>query len=55
MMVGAEVKSNMGGKTVLVKTCTTEKERIEALKEHFNMTLTEEEIDGVKGRSVELV
>jgi arylamine N-acetyltransferase len=55
MMVGAEVKSNMGGKTVLVRTCTTEKERIEALKEHFNMTLTEEEIDGVKGRSVELV
>lgn len=54
MLVNGEVKRNNGGKTELVMDCQNEEERIEALKEYFNITLTEEEIQGIKGRNVEL-
>jgi arylamine N-acetyltransferase len=55
MLVNGEVKKNDGGKTRLVMTCTTEEERVQALKEHFEIELTEEEINGIKGRNVELL
>jgi hypothetical protein len=55
MLVNGEVKRNDGGKTRLILTCTTEEERVWALKEHFEIELTEEEIYGIKGRNVELL
>lgn len=55
MLVNGEVKRNDGGKTRLVLTCTTEEERLKALEEHFEIRLTDEEINGIKGRNVELL
>ncbi len=55
MLVNAEVKRNDGGKTKLVMTCKTEEERVKALKEHFGIELAEEDINGVRGRNVELL
>ena len=49
MLLGAEVKRNMGGKTQLVKTCATEDERIEVLKDVFGLVLSEEEREGMRG------
>lgn len=54
MLLNGEVKQNMGGKTQLVKVCGSESERVEVLREFFGITLTEEEIGGVRGRNVEL-
>lgn len=54
MMVDGEVKRNDGGKTRSLLVCQNEQERVKAFKEFFNITLTEEEIQGVKGRIVEL-
>nr|CBL43285.1 TPA: arylamine N-acetyltransferase 1 [Botrytis cinerea] len=54
MLLNGEVKQNMGGKTQLVKVCESESERVEVLREFFGITLTEEEIGGVRGRNVEL-
>jgi arylamine N-acetyltransferase len=55
MLVNGEVKRNDGGKTGLVLTCTTEKERLKALEEHFEIRLTDEEINGMRGRNEELL
>ncbi|KAF4630027.1 hypothetical protein G7Y89_g8114 [Cudoniella acicularis] len=55
MLVNGEVKRNDGGKTRVIAVCETEEERIKALKEHFEIELTEEEVAGVKGRNVELI
>jgi arylamine N-acetyltransferase len=55
MLVNGEVKRNDGGKTRIVMVCKSEEERVQALKDHFSMELTEEEIQGVRGRNVELV
>ena len=54
MLVNGEVKRNDGGKTRLEMDCQTEEERIKAFGEFFDIKLTEEEIEGVKGRNVEL-
>ncbi|KAL4953948.1 hypothetical protein BDW69DRAFT_164214 [Aspergillus filifer] len=42
------VKKNLGGKSILVQTCTTEKERIRALEDCFAIRLAEEERAGIK-------
>jgi hypothetical protein len=55
MLVNGEVKRNDGGKTRLVMVCKSEEERIRALREHFGIELVEEEINGVRGRNVELL
>jgi arylamine N-acetyltransferase len=55
MLVNGEVKRNMGGKTSIVKVCGTEKERVDTIREHFGIILTDEEKESVKGRNVELV
>jgi arylamine N-acetyltransferase len=55
MLVNEVVKRNDGGKTKLVMTCKTEEERVKALKEHFDILLTEDEVNGIKGRKVELL
>ena len=54
MLVNGDVKRNLGGKTELFKTCKTEAERIEALREYFHLNLKEEEIEGIKGTVTDL-
>jgi len=54
MLVDGIVKENLGGKTVVLKTCITEPERIDALKQYFGIGLTKEERDGIQGHSTEL-
>lgn len=54
MLVNGIVKRNMGGKTEVVEVCSTELERINALKKWFGMDFTEEEIAGIKGTVTEL-
>jgi arylamine N-acetyltransferase len=54
MLVNNEVKQNLGGKTSLLQTCKTENERIEVLKSVFDITLSDEERLGIKGRLTEL-
>ncbi|KAL3425180.1 Arylamine N-acetyltransferase [Phlyctema vagabunda] len=54
MLVNGEVKRNDGGKTKTILSCKTEAERIRALSEHFGISLTDEQRDGIKGRNVEL-
>jgi hypothetical protein len=49
MLSGAELKRNMGGRTQLVKTCTTEQERVDVLRDIFGLVLTEEERMGITG------
>lgn len=55
MLVNGDVKRNLGGKTDLVKVFGNESERVPGLKEFFGIVLTQVEIEGVKGRSVELL
>jgi hypothetical protein len=49
MLSGAELKRNMGGRTQLVKTCATEQERVDVLRDIFGLVLTEEERMGITG------
>jgi arylamine N-acetyltransferase len=55
MLVAGEVKRNDGGKTGVVLVCESEEERVRALREHFAIELVEEEINGIRGRNVELL
>lgn len=54
MLVNGVVKRNVGGKTEVVEVCSTEPERIDALKKWFGIELTEEEIAGIKSTVTEL-
>lgn len=54
MLVNGVVKRNMGGKTEVVQVCSTEPERISALKTWFGITLTDEEVSGIQGTVTEL-
>lgn len=54
MLVNETVKRNLGGKTEVVHVCKNEDERIEALKQWFGMTVTDEEREGIKGMVTEL-
>ncbi|KAF2838725.1 arylamine N-acetyltransferase 4 [Patellaria atrata CBS 101060] len=49
MLVGPEVKRNLGGRTEVVMACKTEGERVEALERWFGITLTEKEREGIRG------
>lgn len=49
MLSGADLMRNMGGKTQLVKTCATEQERVDVLRDVFGLVLTEEERMGIRG------
>jgi hypothetical protein len=49
------VKRNERGKTRAVMTCKSAEERVKALKRHFEIELTEGEINGIKGRIMELL
>jgi arylamine N-acetyltransferase len=56
MMVNNVIKEtvNKTGPTRVLYTCRTEQERIQALKEYFGITLTEEEVEGIRGRITEI-
>lgn len=54
MLVNGSVKRNMGGKTEVLQVCSTEAERVSALKTWFGITLTDEEVAGIKGSATEL-
>ncbi|KAJ1326977.1 N-hydroxyarylamine O-acetyltransferase [Microdochium nivale] len=55
MLVAGVVKENLGGKTRILATCETEVQRVAALKEYFDITLTDEEIGGIRGFRSELM
>jgi len=54
MLVNGTAKENLGGKTRVVKECTTEVERIEILENWFEIRLTEEEKSSIVGHISEL-
>lgn len=54
MLVNGVVKRNMGGKTEVVAECSTEKERLEAIKKWFGIDFSDEEIAGIKNSITEL-
>lgn len=55
MLADGVVKRNLGGKTDIVKICRTEEERLQALREYFGITLSEDEQQGIKGFETALV
>ncbi|KAL1617421.1 hypothetical protein SLS56_010999 [Neofusicoccum ribis] len=55
MLVGGDLKENLGGKTRVVKSCRSESERLNVLKDWFGMSFTEEQQAGIKGRVSELL
>lgn len=54
MLIDGEVKLNRGGRTVVVKVCRTEEERVAALEEYFGIVLVEREMSGIRGWKTEL-
>ncbi|KAI7758480.1 hypothetical protein LZL87_006871 [Fusarium oxysporum] len=49
MLVNGVVKENLGGKTQIITTCNIEGERVEALEKYFQISLTDEENEGIRG------
>lgn len=54
MLIDGVVKENLGDRTRVVKECKNEEERIETLREYFDITLTDAEIEGIRGWVTEL-
>lgn len=54
MLVGDTLKRNLGGKTEIVMICKSEEERIRVLKEELGITLTPEEVKGIRGLPTEI-
>lgn len=54
MLVDGDVKINKGGRTSVVLSCRTERERVDALKEYFGITLSPEEQSAIIGTVREL-
>ncbi|KAF2151603.1 cysteine proteinase [Myriangium duriaei CBS 260.36] len=54
MLVQGVVKRNLGGKTTVVQECKTEDERVKALDQWFGITLTQDQIEGIRGYETEL-
>lgn len=55
MLVDGVVKENLGGRTKVLFECHTEQARVQALKDLFDIELTDDERNGIKGWSKELV
>jgi arylamine N-acetyltransferase len=55
MLVNDKVKQNTGGRTSVAKECKNEDERVDALKEDFGIILTDEEREGIRGMTTELL
>ena len=54
MLVNDTIKENLGGKTVVLEVCKTEAQRIDALRRHFGMILSENETLGIRGSRLQL-
>lgn len=54
MLVNNTIKENLGGRTVILKQCHREDERIREIQDRFGITLTEEEQVAMVGRSLSL-
>lgn len=54
MLADGVLKENMGGKTKVLKECRTEEERVEVLQRYFDIYLTDEQLEGIKGFETEL-
>ncbi|KAF9769676.1 hypothetical protein IL306_012880 [Fusarium sp. DS 682] len=54
MLVNGVVKENLGGKTQVITTCNTEQERVEAFEKYFQLFLTKEEKEGIRGYVTEI-
>jgi len=54
MLIDGIIKENLGGKTSIVETCVSEKDRIAALGKWFGISLTEVEKKGITGWKTEL-
>ena len=54
MLVNGVVKENVSGKTYVIQECSNEVERVEALKQRFGITLSEEEKSAILGHFTEL-
>lgn len=54
MAFDAVVKLNEGGKTRTVRTCESEAERVEALQKWFGISLSSEEVKGIRGYKTEI-
>ncbi len=53
-LANGEIKERRNGEVKTIMTCETEAQRVEALKEWFGITLTEEEQRGIEGLGTEL-
>lgn len=54
MLVDEAVKENLGGRTIVLKMCETEEERVRVLSEMFGIVLTTEEAGAIRGYRTEL-
>lgn len=52
---GKEVKRRVHGETEILETLQTEEDRVKALAKYFDMHLREDEIQGIRGMTSELV
>lgn len=50
LLFNEQIKENLSGKTKLVQTFETDKDRAAAIKTVFGINLTNEEIQGIRGR-----
>ncbi|KAI1815819.1 cysteine proteinase [Poronia punctata] len=49
MLVNELVKENLGGRTSVIYECKTDEDRVAALEKYFDIRLTEEEANSIKG------
>ena len=54
MLVGADLKRRINGKTEQLQVCKTEEERLQALEKWFGIKLSEDERVGIRGMATEL-
>lgn len=54
MLINGVLKRNMGGRTVVIRECVSEEERVECLRVEFGIRLTEEERSAIRGSVTEL-
>ncbi len=53
-LMGAELRKRRKGEVVVHRTCANERERIQALEEHFGIVLSDEEQEAIRKTAAEL-
>jgi len=51
IMEGEVFKRRIGGEVEVLRKCEREEERVQGLKDYFEIELSREEMDGIKGAS----